>query len=175
MLLFCNLIELIALNLIRNQRTYQAMNIAQKIKDHYESDDFKDNYAIILFEDRSAVVERIHNIIANEYYFEKKYKFRKYYILDNLEEFTTVFNGFYVGHTSIDSVQFGEQEEQLEGLRNHATNKNYTLPYLKKIFEKEDFYVHNNYAYMDLQGGMHVDMLIGDLTKLFKTMGLITN
>jgi len=162
------------------------MNIAQKIKDHYESDVFKDNYAIMLFEDRSAVVERIHNIIANEYYFEKKYNFRKYldndqaeqiydYMLYHLEEFTTDFNGFYVGHTSIDSVSFAEQEEQLEGLRNHATNKNYTLPYLKKIFEKEDFYIHNNYAYMELQGGMHVDMLIGDLTKLFKTMGLITN
>lgn len=151
------------------------MNIAQSIKSRYESEDFKSNYAINLLEDKSAVEFRIKQIVQHEYNFERRYGYNMIltdeqcekvynYILENIEEFTSDFNSYYVGDTSIDSVSFGEQCEQLEGLINHKTNKPYKTSYLKEVFENEDFYVSKGYAYYDLSdSGVHIDLLNSEI------------
>ena len=82
------------------------------------------------------------------------------FIYENFEEFTTDFNGCYVGATSLDSISFGEQENQLEGIYNHKTGKDYTIPYLKKIYDESGFYISDsNYAYYNTDAGLHIDLL----------------
>ena len=153
------------------------MNIAESIKSHYESEDFKNNYSCNLFEDSHAIKDRIKNYCSQSYEFLKFYGFNTYfsddqiniiydYILENIEEFTTDFSGYYVGHTSLDSISFGEQEEQLKGIYNHRTKKEYTLKYLKYIFDKEDYTINKNYAYYIVSGGMHVDLLNAEIPYL---------
>ena len=153
------------------------MNIAASYKSHYESEDFKNNYSEFLFQDTHAIKERIKNYCATSYEFEKFYGFNHYfsdteieniydYILENLEEFTSDFNGYYVGYTSLDSASFGEQEEQLTGIYNHNTGKEYSLKYLKSIFEKEDYVINDNYAYYNLDGGIHIDLLNSEIPYL---------
>ena len=158
----------------------RTMNIAARYKYHYESDDFKESYQSCLLElyanNEGDIINRIQNIIDHEYYFEKKYGFNKYlskeiikiiydYIIDNFDDFVTGFNGYYVGDTSLESVSFGEQEEQLTGIHNHKTGKDYNIHYLKRVFDKEGYYVKNNYAYYDLNSGLHVDLLHADIPK----------
>jgi len=153
------------------------MNIAESIKSHYETEDFKSNYSECLFQDNHAIKERIKNYCANSYEFFKFYGYNHYFstkaidviydtILDNIEEFTKDFNGYYVGFTSLDSVSFGEQEEQLTGIYNHNTGKEYSLKYLKSIFEKEDYVINDNYAYYNLDGGIHIDLLNSEIPYL---------
>ena len=56
----------------------------------------------------------------------------------------------YVGDACVNAVMFGEQEEQLDGIYNHKTGKNYSLKYLKKVFNNSGYYISGNYAYYDL-------------------------
>ncbi len=64
-----------------------------------------------------------------------------------------------MGHYCIDSVEFGEQEEQLE-FENNKTGKPYTKAYLRKIFDGAGFYVSKcgQYAYYAVSGGVMLDM-----------------
>ena len=152
------------------------MTIAESIKSYYESEDFKSDYAINLMEDRSNAIDRIQSIAKNEYYFEKFYgkniELNKIqceqiieFIENNYSDFETDFHNYYVGSTCIDSVSFGEQCEQLEGLHNCKTGKNYTLPYLKKCFDEAGFVVNDdNYAYYDMSGsGIMIDLIQSEI------------
>jgi len=163
------------------------MNIAETIKAYYETEDFKGMYLEALYEsfanDENDIIERILNLFNVSNYETEKYlsnhkiidreQAKKIYdfIYENLETFVSDFNNWYVGSTSLDSVSFGEQEEQLEGLYNNRTKKDYTLPYLRKVFSV-DFYVNeSNYAYYDLSSsGLHVDLIHNDLNEFLKTI-----
>jgi hypothetical protein len=151
------------------------MNIAKRCLSHYESKDFKNNYLEVLSEtyhdNENEIIKRIENLFNISNYETEKYlsnhRFiskqdaKKIYdvINDNFEDFVSKFSGYYVGYTSLESVFFGEQEEQLEGIYNHKTGSEYSLPYLKKIFDKEGFVINRNSAYYVVSGGLHVDLL----------------
>lgn len=149
------------------------MNIAQTYLSLYESDNFKQNYTQYLLEDSHHCIDRILTLFnVQNYEVEKALKnYRRItreeaqtifeYIRENQETFESNFNSYYVGPTSIDSISYGEQEEQLEGIYNRRTGKPYTMPYLKKVFDQEGYYVNdNNYAYYDLSmAGTHIDIL----------------
>jgi hypothetical protein len=140
------------------------MNIAQKIKDYYDSDDFQSDYIMLLLEYLQYDNDYLINEALSRYFYFEKYsnnpgieierediKRIQDYVYENYEDFLSTFRSYYVGDYCIASVAFGEQETQLEGLRNHKTGKDYTLKYLRKVFDKEDFYVSDNgeYAYLD--------------------------
>ena len=146
------------------------MTIAESIKNYYESDDFKDNYAMYLFEDTSDVKDKIKDVC-------KSYEFNEYYgkkidltdeqtnqifeyVCDNEESFTKDMHNAYVGYTCIASICFGEQEEQLTDIYNHKTGKSYTLPYLKKCFDNAGYCINGDYAYYDMSyDGIYIDLL----------------
>lgn len=153
-------------------------NIAASLKNYYESKDFIELYKYQLFEqyhyNKSDIISRIFDLFMIQNY-ETESKLENFkpitieqakqiyqLIYDNVELFTDTFKSYYVGYTSLESVSFGEQEEQLEGIYNHRTKKDYTLKYLRYIFDKESFYVSkdSNYAYYDLTSyGVHIDLL----------------
>lgn len=151
------------------------MNIAKQLISYYDSEDFKNNYLEGLSETfhnyKDSIIDQIYNLFnVQNYETEKMLSNAKYldknqcalvyeFIYENFEDFVTDFRGYYVGYTSICSVSMGEQEEQLDGLHNNKTGKNYTLPYLKKVFENEGFFINGDYAYYNLGGGLHVDLL----------------
>lgn len=153
------------------------MNIAASIKNYYEHEDFRNNYAEYLLEDTQAVKDRIYEMCKTAYEVERYYGYNidlsdeqveevYDYILGNIEEFTKEFSGYWVGATSLCSISYGEQEEQLEDLYNHRTGKPYTMPYLRRVFESEDFYVNDagTYAYYDLSdSGVHIDLLASEI------------
>jgi hypothetical protein len=147
-------------------------NYALSTLSYYESEDFKNNYAEFLMEDTHAVQNRIKTAVQ-DYDFEKIYGSTLYlsdedaekvyeYILENIEEYTTTFNGYWVGSGSIDSVSFGEQEEQLTGLTNQQGDKIEVTDLIKQ-FEDADFVVHGEYAYYDMSSqGVHIDLYAGE-------------
>lgn len=151
-------------------------NIAQAYISRYESEDFKNDYAYYLLENfgnnEGDIINRIINLFNVSNYETEKYlknwhvidraDARKIYdfLYENLESFVRPFSSYYVGYTSLESIAFGEQEEQLDGIWNHRTKKNYSLNYLKKVFEAEGYFVNDRgYAYYNLDGGLHVDLL----------------
>ncbi len=158
------------------------MNIADRVKAYYESDDFKGMYLDVLHEtfaySEADIIERIlrlfnvsnyetENYLSNHKIIDRKQAKLIYdFIYNDLETFVRDYSNYYVGYTSLDSVSFGEQEEQLEGLYNHKTKKEYTLPYLKKVFAN-DFYVSDNgCAYYDLSdSGLHVELISEELNE----------
>ena len=160
----------------------ETLNIAQRCKEYYENDDFINNYRQLLFEmyneNEGDVINSIIEIIQHEYYFEKRYGFNKLitkeqakviydYISNNFELFESTMSNYYVGHGCLESVDFGEQEEKLIGLYNHRTGKDYTMKYLRYIFNKEDYTINRDYAYYNLSGdGIQVNLLHGDLSDI---------
>lgn len=154
-------------------------NIAERFKPRYESEDFKGDYSFCLLEsftsNENDVINRIQSGFE-DYYFEKKYGFSTYitrdeakeifdFILGNFDSFVDTFINYYVGSCSLESISFGEQEEQLTGIYNHNTGKDYSLPYLKKVFNRAGYHVNKqNYAYYDLSNkGLQVNLLTGEL------------
>lgn len=151
-------------------------NIAQRIIEGYESDNFKSDYFAVLSEtfhnERGVIINRIidkfnvsnyetEQALSNWFVIDRTQAKKIYdFINENLSDFTKDFSGYYVGYTSLESVSFGEQEEQLSGLRNHKTGNDYTLPYLRKVFSDAGYYVNeSDYAYYNLQKGLYVDLL----------------
>lgn len=153
------------------------LNIAERIKEYYDHKDFKAEYFCSLAEsfsnNKGDIINRIIDLF-NVSNYETQKELSNWFVIDwnqakkiyqfideNLESFTTDFNSYYVGYTSLESVSYGEQEEQLTGLHNYKTGKDYSLPYLKKVFEKAGYYINgSNYAYYDLSShGQHVDLL----------------
>lgn len=152
------------------------MNIASRIKEYYKSEDFKSNYLDCLsklFNDsESDIINSIiklfnvsnyetENCLKNHRIIEREQAKKIYdFITENLEDFTADFNGYYVGYTSLQTISFGEQEEQLEGLYNRRTGKDYSLKYLKQVFSQEDFFINGAFAYYDISdSGLHIDLL----------------
>lgn len=153
-------------------------NIAESCKAYYETSDFESNYADFLYESfsnsKGDMINRIIDLFnVSNYETQKELSNWKVitreqataiynFIADNCSEFTTSFNGYYVGYTSLDSISFGEQEEQLTGLYNRKTGKPYSLPYLRKIFKDADYCINDSspdYAYYIVSGGLHIDLL----------------
>lgn len=158
------------------------MNIAKSIIKYYESDDFRSNYEMLLGEDTHNVFQNVKRLLTdNRWELEERLGVKlpyctneqcqkvTDYILENIGDFTTTFNGYYVGHYCIDSAEFGEQEEQLE-FTNHKTGKPYTKEYLRKIFDNAGFYVSEcgQYAYYVVSGGVMLDMSKFDAEKLLE-------
>lgn len=161
-----------------------AQNIAQKCIEYFEHEDFIDNYKDALLEsfgyDKDVICNRIQEIFnirnyeVNNYYGETVYidsetaeKIHEF-IEENFEEFIDTFAGYYVGYTSIQSLSFGEQYEDLSSFERENVKE------LKKQFEEEGFYVNeNNEAYYNLDGGIHVDLCAPELTEFLKENNLL--
>lgn len=163
------------------------MNIAQSIINYYDSKDFKDNYSYILCElfndSEQDVINRIIDLFNVSNYETEKYlsnhkiitrdqaKLIYDFISENIELFIKSFNSYYAGYTSLDSISFGEQEEQLTSIYNRKTGKEYNINYLKKIFDKESFYISGDYAYYDLSSsGIHIELINEELNKFLLTI-----
>lgn len=147
------------------------MNIAQRSIEYFESEDFKGQYWDVLLEDSHDAIDRIKDIALHTYEFAEMYGKNIYidnntaraiyeHIVDNFSDFVREFHNAYVGYSSINSVNFGEQEIELRGVYNSKTGKEYTLLYMRKIHDKEGFFVSGDMAYFDLgYSGVHIDML----------------
>jgi hypothetical protein len=152
-------------------------NLALSIIDYYNSEDFKGYYIEHLHElfyaNKEDVLQRIQFIVEHDYFFARDWGFNAYlsdekvneifeYIDENFEDFISDFYTAYVGPTSLSSICFGEQCEDL-------SNFNEDLKVLKENFENENFVVHDNYAYYDLSySGLKVDLRTGDLSEVLK-------
>jgi len=160
------------------------MNIAQVIQGYYEHDDFKGNYIFAMMEniDTEQAVKRIIEIVSMEYYTfnpstaliltELQALGILEYIVENIDLFIQDFTSYYVGSSSIDSISYGEQEEQLSGLYNSRTRQPYGLKYLKNIFEQEGYWVSGEYAYYDLSSsGIYIELFNNDIPLLQKLVG----
>ena len=124
---------------------------------YYNSDDFADCYVQCLMEqaDSSFIPDTIKKICENEFDIalstsesEKIFD----YIYDNLEDFIEKFSNYYVGYCCVDSISFGEQEEDLTCIYNPETGENYELSEIEKIYDDAGFYVNEGMAYLDLSG-----------------------
>lgn len=124
---------------------------------YYNSDDFADCYVQCLMEqaDSSFIPDTIKKICENEFDIalstsesEKIFD----YIYDNIEEFIEKFSNYYVGYCCVDSISFGEQEEDLTCIYNPETGENYELSEIEKIYDDAGFYVNEGMAYLDLSG-----------------------
>jgi len=163
------------------------MNISERTIKYYDSPDFKSNYMDCLYEsymnNEREVIGRILNLFNVSNYETEKY-LKNYkvinreqavkiyqFIADNFEIFCRSFNGWHVGYTSLESISYGEQEEQLSALYNHRTKKQYSLKYLKRIFNESCFYVSGDFAYYDLSSsGIHVDLINTELDIYLTTL-----
>ena len=151
------------------------MNVAEITIERYDNCLAVD-YAQILFEEYSnnehEIIKRIQDLFniqnyeTEKYYGHTKYvskeKCKEIYDLINedIESFFHQFSGYWVGSTSLESVAYGEQEEQLSGWYNSRTKKDYTLPYMKKVFSDAGFVVNGDLAYMDFSSsGIHIDLI----------------
>lgn len=165
------------------------INIAEAIKSGYELSNFLDGYQSALVEnfanDKSVIINRIVDKFNVSNYETQKClsnwksidrpQAKKIYDLinENIESFVRNFKSYWVGDTSLESIVFGEQEELLAGIRNKKTGKPYTLPYLRKVFDKSGYNVRGDYAYYDMGGsGLHVDLLgsVADLDSFLLTI-----
>ncbi len=135
----------------KDTRLKLTREFIERALNYYESDDFKNNYAYCLFEDYNGVQYQIKQVCEREFSLkltndqtEQIFDF----MLENLDEYTSEFNTYWVGSFSIDSVAFGEQEEQLP--------ENF-LPVVSEL--KNDFVLNRGYLYHDLGGkGLHVSI-----------------
>ena len=161
------------------------MNIAERIKWYYDTYDFKENYASCLFEsyhnDKDIIIQRIYDLFNGDNYETEKYLINYFaidkdqalkiydFISENFEAFTKDMVNYYVGYCALDSISFGEQEEQMSGIYNHKTGKNYTLKYCQLVFNAAGFYIRGEYAYYDLSSdGLQINLLKGsDLLNQF--------
>jgi hypothetical protein len=149
------------------------MNIAQACLKRYESEDFVNEYKSQLLEafnnNEGDVVNRILELFNVFNCETEKYlthwspitrsqaKSIYSFIEENFEDFVSEFRGCYVGYTSLESIEYGEQEEQLSSF-------DFGAKYLRQVFQKEGFCINSSnkdYAYYIKDGGLHVDLLKG--------------
>jgi len=133
------------------------MNLAKDILlntiDYYDSDDFKDNYAIMLLEDSHAVIDRLiensksWDICENREFplsFETAQKIIEH-IQSDYVEYIRDYRNYYVGYDSIDSISFGEQYLETPKEFNKDTD------------DDCDFYVADDGLYYDMSSsGIHI-------------------
>ena len=146
------------------------MSQAQNRLAYYESEDFITNYAEHLLEDSHACINRIHDLFRQHVEQSEDTKGVTPTNIDNrrgistmlyewlaegnvaFDELQTYCNSYgHVGHHCIDSIAFGEQEEQIEVSEI-------------KDFEDNDFIVNDHvgrdgetYAYYDTNSGVYID------------------
>ena len=136
------------------------LNIAKRIVEHYDSEEFRANFYQLLCDNmeqsRTECIAQIMRYFsvrgteANEIYSEIYY---------NIEQFVGTYRNYYTGSDCLESVSFGEQEEQIFDLVNHTIGKPYNKRYLRNVFEKEGFTIGNEYAYYNLGGeGIYIDL-----------------
>jgi len=122
---------------------------------YYNSDNFADCYVQCLMEQADAsfipgiikqICEKEFDITLSTSESEKIFD----YIYDNIDEFIEKFSNYYVGYCCVDSIAFGEQEEDLTCVYNPKTGENYELSEIEPIYEDAGFYVNEGMAYLDL-------------------------
>lgn len=138
------------------------MNVAESFKAYYEHPDFIGGYAQFLGEDVSNCIDAIKRICRSSYNFSQWYgkniyiadeqaeQVLNWFIENQSEETDETYENYYVGDSCIDSVCFGEQEEQLTGIYNRKTGKDYSLKYLQRAFDEAGYFVSKDLAYYDL-------------------------
>lgn len=144
------------------------MTKAESVLEYYDSEDFKDNYVSVLrevffytpFENIKNVVNnsvRVHRYYgANIYLDNEDVQKIKKYIEENFESFISDFNGYHVGDSSLTSISFGEQQEEI------------TLCQIED-FEKNGFVSNDGIAYYDMASrGIHVDIVEKEIPLLKK-------
>jgi hypothetical protein len=156
------------------------MKKTEAILQHYESEDFKSNYAHALLErfhdnegdilNRIQEIFNIRNYEVNNFYGETVFIDRDTarkiheFIAENFEEFIDTFSSYYVGYTSLDSVSYGEQHEQIEEEE-------------REEFEEAGFIVNDSdktSAYYDMSAnGLHVDLINEKLKQVLKDNNLL--
>ena len=154
-------------------------NIAENTLEYYTSEDFNSDYFMHLLEDMSTARHNLEEAIKDyvndlnwpmigetrttritEVWQTKDLDRIIEYICDNIEDFSSDFSNYWIGHRCIDSISFGEQEEQLTDIYNHETGKTFALEEMQKQFEEAGFYVNGEYAYYDMRGeGIKVDFI----------------
>jgi hypothetical protein len=163
--------------------THNKMNTAQQVKEYYSHEDFKSNYSLPLAEifsnNEGDILNRIQTLFnISNYEVQQQYGKVKYvatkeaqaifnHITENIEDFTTDFYGCYVGYTSLQSIAYSEQYESLENFEGQDPKT------LALQFEDEGYTVIDNAAYYNLDGGLHIDLLQGDLKELLQELKLI--
>lgn len=146
------------------------MSQAENRLAYYESEDFINNYAEHLLEDSHACINRIHDLFRRHVEQSEDTKDVTLTNIDNRRDISTMLyewlaegnvafdelqtyrNSYgYVGHHCIDSIAFGEQEEQIEVSEI-------------KDFENNDFTVNDHvgrdgetYAYYNTNSGVYID------------------
>ena len=100
-------------------------------EEYYQSDSFEEGYYDVLDEiyreEKQDVLDRIQDIWINQYNHNpfsigdiqpplstEQLEFIYQYIQDNPADYTTRFYNYYVGDCCLCSVEYGEQEEQIE-------------------------------------------------------------
>jgi len=141
------------------------MNNAERTLEYYESKDFEGMHYNRLFEffleDKSNILDRIKNIVDLELDIELNSNQTKEiynYVENNFEEHITRFCSYYVGDNSLESVSFGEQEEQIE-------------PSEAEIYSTAGFYVNeeNTSAYCDMSSeGIHIQLNLTKIKQLYE-------
>uniref|UniRef100_A0A6M3Y0C5 Uncharacterized protein n=1 Tax=viral metagenome TaxID=1070528 RepID=A0A6M3Y0C5_9ZZZZ len=141
------------------------MNNAERTLEYYESKDFEGMHYNILFEfyleDKSNILDRIKNIVDLELDIELNSNQAKEiynYVENNFEEHITHFCSYYVGDNSLESVSFGEQEEQIE-------------PGEAEIYSTAGFYVNKEKtsAYRDMSSeGIHIQLNLTKIKQLYE-------
>ena len=130
---------------------------AESILSYYESKDFEWDYidALIDQADDDHLQKLVIEICEDEFgitIFAEQARKIVEYVYENINEFVKRFSGYYVGRNCLDSISFGEQEEQLFDIYNHETGRAYELHEIQPIYEEAGFYVNEEYAYLDLSG-----------------------
>ena len=128
---------------------------AESILSYYESEDFEWGYvdALIYQADDDYLQKRVIEICEDEFgitIFAEQARKIVEYVYENIDEFVQRFRGYYVGRNCLDSISFGEQEEQIFDILNPETGGIYELHEISPIYEEAGFYVNEGYAYLDL-------------------------
>ena len=143
----------------------------EAIISYYESEDFVWNYAELLLEDTHAVADRIvenskqWDIVENREFplsFESALLIVDY-LQSDYSEYIEEYSNYYVGYDSIDSVEYGEQEETCEDIP-------------KELAEQYDFYVSDNgYMYYAMCGrGVHIKLTQEDAYEILDEIKELT-
>lgn len=137
--------------------------------DYYSTEDFESSYADCLAQDTAAILERVRPMLRERKweveerlgvklanFSDKQVRAAADYVVSNAEEFVERFSGYYVGHFSLDSVAFGEQEENVA---DFAKSNGLTVKKAAEMLDAAGFSVINGGAYYIVSGGLHLNLV----------------
>lgn len=141
---------------------------AQHCIDYYEHDDFKNNYAHMLFEDTSAITERILNLLKS-WEFKQKYGYVIYsydlaeylaeYVSDKAQfsnEYLRDIHAYNCPIWIISSAMFGEQSEDLNHWYEQFPECSHQT--VQIAFDDAGYTIVDDTAYYNLQTGIGLDL-----------------